>query len=44
MDKQKNLVRGEEKLISTEDSKVMVYIVPTNEELIIAKDACELTK
>ena len=44
MDKQKNLVRGEEKLISTEDSKVMVYIVPTNEELIIAKDAYELTK
>ncbi len=44
MDKQKNLVRGEERLISTEDSKVMVYIVPTNEELIIAKDAYELTK
>mgnify|MGYP003289336989 FL=1 len=44
MDKQKNLVRGEEKLISTEDSKVMVYIIPTNEELIIAKDAYELTK
>ena len=44
MDKQKNLVRGEERLISTEDSRVMVYIVPTNEELIIAKDAYELTK
>ncbi len=44
MDKQKNLVRGEERLISTEDSRVMVYIIPTNEELIIAKDAYELTK
>ena len=44
LDKQKNLVRGEEKCISTEDSKALIYIVPTNEEIIIARDAYELTK
>ena len=44
LDKQKNLVRGEERLISTDDSRAMVYIIPTNEELIIARDAYELTK
>ena len=44
LDKQKNLVRGEETCISTEDSKAMIYIVPTNEEIIIARDAYELTK
>ena len=44
LDKQKNLVRGEETCISTEDSKALIYIVPTNEEIIIARDAYELTK
>jgi acetate kinase len=44
LDKQKNLVRGEETKISTEDSKVQIYIVPTNEEIVIATDAYELTK
>ena len=44
LDKQKNLVRGEEKCISTEDSKALIYIIPTNEEIIIARDAYELTK
>ncbi len=44
LDKEKNHVRGEEVKISKDDSKVMVYIVPTNEELIIARDAYELTK
>jgi len=44
LDKQKNLIRGEEAKISTEDSKVDIYIIPTNEEIVIAKDAYELTK
>lgn len=44
LDKEKNLVRGEEAKISTEDSKALIYIVPTNEEIVIAKDAYELTK
>ena len=33
-----NGVRGKEKKISAPDSKVAVYIVPTNEELVIARD------
>ena len=44
LDKEKNLIRGKEAKISTEDSKIEVYIVPTNEEIIIAQDAYELTK
>ena len=39
-----NKVRGEEKLVSTEDSKVKVYVVPTNEELAIARDTYALCK
>ena len=30
--------------ISSDDSKVDIYIVPTNEEIVIANDAYELTK
>lgn len=44
LDKMKNEIRGEEALISAEDSKVKIYIIPTNEELIIAQDAYRLTK
>ncbi len=33
-----NNVRSEEKLISKPDSKVRVYVIPTNEELMIAKE------
>ncbi len=33
-----NDMRGEEKMISTSDSKVKVYVIPTNEELVIAKE------
>ena len=40
IDDEKNQVRGEEIEISSEDSKVKVYVVPTNEELMIAKDTC----
>ena len=38
VDAEANNMRGEEKEISTPDSKVKVYVVPTNEELMIAKE------
>jgi acetate kinase len=38
IDNEKNAIRGEEVKISTDDSKVNVYIIPTNEELAIARD------
>ncbi|KFN93525.1 acetate kinase [Tetragenococcus muriaticus PMC-11-5] len=38
VDPEKNNVRGEEKVISTDDSKVKVLLVPTDEELVIARD------
>ena len=37
IDDEKNKIRGEEVEISAEDSKVKVYVVPTNEELMIAR-------
>ena len=42
IDDAKNDFRGEFRLISTEDSKIPVYVVPTNEELMIALDTMEL--
>ena len=39
-----NNMRGEEKIISTPDSKVKVYVIPTNEELMIAKETQRLVK
>ena len=38
LDEEKNKVRGEEALISSENSKIKVYTIPTNEELMIAKE------
>jgi acetate kinase len=38
IDRQLNDVKGLERIISTPDSKVAVLIVPTNEELVIARD------
>ncbi len=38
IDPQKNQIGGEEVKISTENSKVNLYIIPTNEELAIARD------
>ena len=38
IDDEKNNTRGKESVISTEDSKVKVLVVPTNEELVIARD------
>ena len=42
LDPEKNNVRGKECVISADDSKVQVWIVPTNEELMIAQDTAEL--
>jgi len=42
LDEEKNNFRGEFRKISTEDSKIPVYVVPTNEELMIAIDTMEL--
>ena len=44
IDEEKNAVRGEEIVISTEDSPVKVLVVPTNEELMIARDTESLAK
>ena len=44
LDEEANNVRGKETLISTADSKVKCYIIPTDEELMIARDTYELTK
>lgn len=42
LDSEANNVRGKERLISTEDSSIKCYIIPTDEELMIAKDTYEL--
>jgi acetate kinase len=44
LDPELNNCRGKERLISTPDSKVQVWVVPTNEELMIAQDTAELVK
>ena len=44
IDKKVNDVKGEELEISTKDSKVKVYVVPTNEELMIARETLNLVK
>ena len=42
IDAEANKARGKEVKISTEDSKVQVWVVPTNEELMIAQDTADL--
>ena len=44
IDPEKNKIRGKEALISADDSKVKIYIVPTNEEIVIANDTYNLVK
>ena len=44
MDAEANNVRGKERIISAADSKVKVLLIPTNEELMIARDTLELVK
>ena len=43
-DESKNNFRGEERSLTTEQSKVQLWVIPTDEELMIAKDTYELTK
>ena len=38
IDPEANSKRGEDIMISTPDSKVKVFVIPTNEELVIARD------
>ena len=42
IDEKANATRGEEIMISTPDSKVKVFVVPTNEELAIARETVAL--
>lgn len=42
VDEEANNVRGEERKITTDDSTIPAYIIPTNEELMIAKDTYSL--
>ncbi len=44
MDTLKNKVRGQETVISTDDSRVKIVLIPTNEELMIAKDTFNIVK
>ena len=43
VDKEKNNVRGKDAIISTDYSKVIAMAIPTNEELMIARDTLRLT-
>ncbi|MFR8073000.1 MAG: acetate kinase, partial [Anaerovoracaceae bacterium] len=42
LDVVKNKVRGKEMIISREDSKVAIILIPTNEELMIARDTYKI--
>lgn len=44
LDIMKNKVRGKETIVSTEDSKVKLLLIPTNEELMIARDTFNIVK
>ena len=43
IDSEKNKIRGEEVILSNEDAKVTVMVIPTNEELAIARETVRLT-
>lgn len=42
IDDEKNKIRGEEAELSAEDSRVKIYTIPTNEELMIARETMKL--
>ena len=44
IDEEKNNCRGKEVEISTPDSKIKVFVIPTNEELMIARDTMDIVK
>ena len=43
LDPEKNDVRGKDRIISLDDSRVKVLLIPTNEELMIARDTLRLS-
>ncbi|MDT8336881.1 MAG: acetate kinase [Candidatus Izemoplasmatales bacterium] len=42
IDEERNDCRGIERLISSDDSKIKVFVIPTNEEIMIARDTLAL--
>lgn len=44
IDPEKNKLRGEEVILSAENDKVVTMVVPTDEELAIARETVRLTK
>ena len=44
LDKERNKARGVEQILSTDDSKVKVVLVPTDEEIVIARDTQDLVR
>ena len=44
LDLVKNKVRGKETIISMDDSRVKILLVPTNEELMIARDTDNIAR
>ena len=44
IDEEANKIRGKETEISTPNSKVKVFVIPTDEEVVIARDAAEIAK
>jgi len=44
VDQEANNSRGKEVMISTADSKIKAFVIPTNEELMIARDTFAFLK
>jgi len=44
LDEEKNNIRGSLQRISTNESSIKVYVIPTDEELMIARDTFELAR
>ena len=44
MDRERNHVRAKEQILSADDSQVKVVMIPTDEEIVIARDTVELVK
>ena len=44
IDEEKTKTRGEEIEISTPESSIRVFVIPTNEELVIARDTLEIVE
>ena len=44
MDKERNHVRSKEQILSADDSKVKVVMIPTDEEIVIARDTRDLVE